>query len=222
MSDIKLFSARACPFAHRTRLVLAHKRVPFELVEIDLQNKPTWFDSKLSGYGKVPALQHGELHLWESAIVNEYLEETFPEPQLLPREPGLRAKARIWIDYANTRLAPAFGALLRAQQSGEQDKARKELTAVLGYIERAGLGELSGDGPYLLGREPSLVDFALYPWFERWAGLEHYRAFPLPPEHKRLARWNAALRELPAVREHENPPAFYIERYARVAQPAAA
>jgi hypothetical protein len=54
VSNIRLFSARACPFAHRTRLVLAHKRVAFELVEIDLQNKPAWFDSRVSGYGKVP------------------------------------------------------------------------------------------------------------------------------------------------------------------------
>ena len=58
MSQIKLFSARACPFAHRTRLVLTHKQLPFELVEIDLKNKPAWFDATVSGYGKVPAVEH--------------------------------------------------------------------------------------------------------------------------------------------------------------------
>ena len=127
MSQIKLFSARACPFAHRTRLVLAEKSIPFELIEIDLQYKPAWFDAKLSGYGKVPALEHAGQHIWESAIVNEYIEEVFPEPRLLPAEPAQRAAARIWIDYANTRFAPAFGRLLRATNSAEEGAARQEL-----------------------------------------------------------------------------------------------
>src|ERR1700755_1794399 len=114
MTAIRLFSARACPFAHRTRLVLSHKRVPFELVEIDLQNKPAWFDRSVSGYGKVPAIEHGDVRIWESAVINEYLDEVFPEPRLLPSVPADRAAARIWIDYANTRFAPAVGKLLRS------------------------------------------------------------------------------------------------------------
>jgi glutathione S-transferase len=218
MSDIRLFSARACPFAHRTRLVLAHKTVPFELVEIDLQNKPAWFDTKLSGYGKVPALQHGELRLWESAVINEYLDEVFPEPSLLPVEPGLRAIARIWIDYANTRFTPAFGKLLRAPATAEQP--RTELLDGLAYLERAGFAEHSGEGPYFFGSAPSLVDFAFYPWFERWIGLEHYRGLYVPAEHTRIARWRQQLRQLQAVRDHENSAEFYIQRYAAVAAPA--
>ena len=56
MAELTLYSARACPFAHRTRLVLAEKRLDFELVEIDLRQKPAWF-STISNYGKVPALK---------------------------------------------------------------------------------------------------------------------------------------------------------------------
>ncbi len=66
MAELTLFSARACPFAHRTRLVLAEKRLDFELVEIDLQQKPAWF-STVSNYGKVPALQHKQHRIVESA-----------------------------------------------------------------------------------------------------------------------------------------------------------
>jgi len=218
MPNIRLFSARACPFAHRTRLVLAHKGVPFELVEIDLQNKPAWFDSKLSGYGKVPALEHGQIRLWESAVINEYLDEVFPEPSLLPTDPGERAIARIWIDFANTRLAPAFGKLLRGPVTSEQ--ARTELLELLAYLERDGFGQHSGDGPYFFGTAPSLVDFAIYPWFERWTGLEHYRGLYVPAEHTRIARWRKQVHELQAVREHENTPEFYVQRYASVALPA--
>ncbi|HTU57620.1 MAG TPA: glutathione S-transferase family protein [Polyangiales bacterium] len=215
MSQIKLFSARACPFAHRTRLVLSHKKLPFELVEVDLQNKPAWFDAKLSGYGKVPALEHNGQHLWESAVVNEYLEEVFPEPRLLPVDAVERARARIWIDYANTRFVGAFGKLLRLREDGDEAAARRELTESLSFIERG----LAADGPFFLGAEPSLVDLAFYPWFERWPALEQLRSFPLPRELERLHRWVAAVRELPAVREHANAPDYYVQRYRSTIAP---
>src|SRR5450755_2260960 len=147
MSEITLFSARACPFAHRSRLALAEKRLDFELVEIDLQNKPAWFNT-VSNYGKVPALQHGQERIIESAIVNEYLDEVFPEPALLPKDPGTRATARIWIDYANTRFVPAWGTLLRAASEAARESARDALFESLAYLETQGLQKTSGKGPF--------------------------------------------------------------------------
>jgi glutathione S-transferase len=216
MGIVKLYSARACPFAHRTRLVLSHKNVGFEVVEIDLKNKPSWFDREVSAYGKVPAIAHDDQRLWESAIINEYLDETFPRPALLPAQPGRRALARIWIDYANTRFAPAFGSLLRARDPEAQASARKTLLEVLQEIEERALEKLSAAGPFFFGPTPSLVDFSFYPWFERWAALEHYREIPVPKELKRIERFRHATRELDAVRAHENAADYYIERYAAV------
>src|SRR4051812_41465979 len=158
MSKLTLYSARACPFAHRSRLVLAEKGVAFELVEIDLANKPAWF-SNVSLYGKVPALEHAGHRIVESAVINEYIEETFPEPRLLPREPASRALARIWIDFANTRLAVAYAKILFAATEAERESAKGELSAALERLEHEALGKLSGTGPFWLGAEPSLVDF---------------------------------------------------------------
>ena len=220
MTAIRLFSARACPFAHRTRLVLSHKQVPFELVEIDLKNKPVWFDSRVSAYGKVPALEHGEVRLWESAVVNEYLDEVFPKPALLPTAAAQRAIARIYVDFANTRFAPAFGKLLRASAASEQSSARTELLEALTHLEQ-GFAEHGAKGPFFFGAEPSLVDYAVYPWFERWAGITHYRGLAITAEHTRILRFIEAARELPAVREHLNPPDYYVQRYRAVAEPAA-
>ena len=220
MAEVTLFSARACPFAHRTRLVLAEKKIPFELKEIDLRNKPAWFDASISGYGKVPALDHGGVRLWESTIVNEYLDEVFPAPALLPKDPAKRAAARIWIDYANTRFVPAFGALLRGEGDGERTRAQ-ELSDVLAYIEREGLERLGASGLFFLGDAPSLVDFAFYPWFERWGALQHYRGLALPRNLPRLLRWTEALRGLDSVKAHQNTLEFYVERYARYAAPKA-
>jgi glutathione S-transferase len=218
MAKVTLYSARACPFAHRTRLVLSYKKVDFELVEVDLEKKPPWFET-VSGYGKVPAIAHGGAKIWESAIINEYLDEVFASPALLPRQPAARAAARIWIDWANTRFVPAFAVLLRATTTAEQVAGRRQLAEGLGHLEREGFGKAPSPGPFFLGAEASLVDFTLYPWFERWPALEHYRAFAVPEGYSLLARWRRQMADLEAVRAHENPTGYYIERYARYAAP---
>ena len=220
MSEIKLYSARACPYAHRSRLVLGEKKVAFELVEIDLANKPAWYGG-VSLYGKVPALEHAGARIVESAVINEYLEEVFPEPRLLPRAPAKRALARVWIDFANTRLAPAFGKVLWAATPADREAGKIELGAALELVEREALGKLSGSGPYFFGSEPTLVDFAFYPWFERFHALEQHVGFELPRAHERIhAFWQAtAARE--AVKAIANPTEFYLDRY-RTHRPAAA
>jgi glutathione S-transferase len=219
VAEITLFSARACPFAHRTRLVLAEKRLDFELVEIDLQNKPAWF-STVSNYGKVPALQHKQQRIVESAIVNEYIDEVFPEPALLPKDPGTRAVARIWIDYANTRFVPAWGALLRGNSDSERESARTALLESLEYLETQGLQKLSSEGPYWFGQNPSLVDLTFYPWFERWAAVEHYRGSVPIAKFERLRAWRDALAARQSVKDIQNPTQYYVERYAKFATPA--
>ena len=219
MAQLTVFSARACPFAHRTRLVLGEKRLEFELVEIDLQNKPSWFNA-VSVYGKVPALQHDGQRIVESAIVNEYLDEVFPEPALLPKTPAARAAARIWIDFANTRFVTAWGSVLRGATEQERQAGRRDLEAALEHIENAALGQLSGAGPFWFGSELSLVDLAFYPWFERWPALEHHRGVPVPAKLARLAKWRAAVSERQSVKDIENPTSFYVERYAKFIQPA--
>ncbi len=216
MTELHLYSAQACPFAHRTRLVLLEKEVDFQLTEIDLQNKPEWF-AQISRYGKVPAIRHGDNEVYESAIINEYLDEVFPEPPLLPRDPGSRAIARIWIDYANTRFVPAVSKLLRGQDAEEQQQGRLELLESILYIEREGLGKLSGDGPYWFGDTLTLVDLTFYPWFERLPALDYYRNFTLPSEVSRLQKWQKAVWNRKSVRAIENPASFYIERYAKFA-----
>ncbi|WP_437307752.1 glutathione S-transferase family protein [Sorangium sp. So ce388] len=220
MTKLRLYSAKACPFAHRTRLVLQEKAIDFELTEVDLQNKPPAFVGA-SLYGKVPAIEHEGHRIWESAIVNEYLEEVFPEPALLPREPGRRALARIWIDYANTRLVPAFAQLLRAETPEQEEEGRKALGDVLAFIEREGLARSSDSGPYWLGAEVSLVDLAFYPWFERLPAVGRLRGFSIPAEHTRLLAWLDALQARDAVRAIQNPVDFYVERFAKFVKPAA-
>ena len=221
MAQIKVYSAVVCPYAHRTRLVLQEKGIDFDLIEIDLQNKPEGF-TKVSPYGKVPALTHGNEPVWESAVINEYLDEVFPNPPLLPSSPIAKAQARIWIDFANTRFVPAFSTLLRSSDPQKQEEAKQELYKHLEFIENEGLAKLSGEGPYWFGESISLVDFTYFPWFERWAALKQYRGFGVPEEFTRVRQWKRALKERESVKAIAHSKEFYIERYAKFATPTLA
>ncbi|MBC7880998.1 MAG: glutathione S-transferase family protein [Anaerolineae bacterium] len=214
MSAVHLYYAQASTFAQRTRVVLHEKGIEFKSTEIDLQHKSPEF-LQVSRYGKVPAITHGEVSLYESPIINEYLDEVFPEPPLLPSDPGRRAVARLWIDYANTRFVPAFGKLLRSTDANEQEQGRREFLESLLYIEQEGLSQYSGNGPYWFGSELSLVDISFYPWFERLPVLEHFRQFVLPTEIPRLHQWWTALSERPSVQAVANSSSFYLERFAK-------
>jgi glutathione S-transferase len=199
MAKVEIFSAAVCPFAQRSRMMLLQKQVDFQVTEIDLSDKPANF-SEISPYGKVPVILHGEDRVWESAIINEYLEEVFPDPPMLPQTPGKRALARIWIDFANTKFTPAFYKLLLSQDADSQQDWRDEMIRHLHFIERAGLGQLSEDGPFWFGDTLSLVDISYYPWFERWPALEHYRNITLPQDCPRLQRWWQAMEQQDCVK----------------------
>ncbi|MEH2026815.1 glutathione S-transferase family protein [Nostoc sp.] len=211
MSNIQLYFAKASTFSQRTRVVLLEKGIDFTPIEIDLQNKLDGY-TQISRYGKVPAIKHGDVEIYESAIINEYLDEVFPEPPLLPRDPAAKAIARIWIDYANTRLVPAFNKLLRGKDGQEQEQGRREFTEALLYIEQEGLGK----GDYLLGDQFSLVDISFYPWFERLPLLEHFRKFRLPAETPRLQTWWNLVQDRSSIQAVANPVDFYLERFAKV------
>ncbi|NJN58964.1 MAG: glutathione S-transferase family protein [Leptolyngbyaceae cyanobacterium SL_5_9] len=212
MSEIQLYSAVLCRFAHRTRLALIEKGLPFKLVEIDLHNKPENFRD-ISPYGKVPVLKHGKNRIWESAIINEYLDETFPERPLMPKTPIQRSQARIWINFADTRLFTATGKVLYSRNQQSLAEGLQKLTQHLQFIE-VGLQTLAAE-PYWLGSEVSLVDLTYYPWFEQWTVLSHYRGFQLPNGLDRLKHWWEAVAMRDSVRAIAQPQSFYIDHYAQ-------
>ena len=215
MSDLELFSMPLCPFAHRVRLVLAEKAIAYRLTEIDLRNKPQAF-LKVSPHGKVPALRHGDRHICESAIINEFLDETFPERPLLPRDPAARAQARFWIDFANSRLFATTASLLYGPHRQSRSPALEQLAVALRFLETEALAKRPAAGSYWLGSQLSLVDLTFYPWFEQLAALERFRDFRMPPDLARLAQWQGAVAQRDSVRAVAKPPQFYVEHYARL------
>jgi glutathione S-transferase len=217
MAQVEIFSAEVCPYAHRTRLALLEKGVDFTLTEIDLKNKPAWFKD-VSPYGKVPSVRVGKDIVYESAIVNEYVDEVFPNPPMMPKDPARRALARIWIDFCNTRLNVTTHGYLRALDAETQAKLRAELDAHLRFMETEGFAKM-GPGPYWMAEGVTLVDVAYYPSFERFCNIEHYRGYRIPDDCVRLKAWIAAMRERPSVKSIANSADFYIKRAAAYALP---
>lgn len=214
---MKLYGANVCPFVHRVRLTLAEKGVEHEYVAIDLRNKPDWYHEVLPS-GKVPLLEDKGYRIWESAIVCEYLEEVCPQPALLPKDPGLKAQARIWIDWISSGLVPPFYKLLKGQTPEEQNKAKDELFGALEKLENEGFQ----DGPWIHGNQLSLVDLETYPWFERWAVLEHYRDMAIPERFTKLRAWVKAMSERQSVKSIAEPGSFYVDQYISYANPSKA
>jgi glutathione S-transferase len=214
MAQIDIVSAGTCPFAQRTRMVLLEKQVDFSLTEIDLDAKPAWF-LEISPYAKVPVIRHGDAVVWESAVINEYLEEVFPEPALLPRDPVQRAQARVWIDFANTRMVPHVYKMMLRQDIEGQDLHRRRLTEAVLAIEQ-GLRDLS-NGPFWFGAEPGLVDFTFFPHVQRFVALEHYRGFRIPANCERLVAWRAAMLARPSVQATRPTDALLIRNWAKYA-----
>lgn len=210
MSSIELYSFEGCPYAQRTRMTLLEKRLDFALTEIDLFNRPAWFRD-ISPYGKVPVLRHEGTTIYESAIINQYLDERFAEPPLLPATPALRAQARIWMDYCETRFLVATHKLM----SEADDPARRadnvgKLNEVLRYIEHEGLRKL-GDGPYFFGERVSLVDLQFSPFFERFGTYEQVGGATWPADCTRLRGWFEAMQARESYRATSRPVEYHLE-----------
>ena len=154
---MELFTARTCPYAHRTRLALLEKGFDCAHVEVDFQNKTARFLA-VSPYGKVPALAHDGHTIYESLIINEYLDEVFPEPRLMPADPVKRAKARIWAHYCDNYYVTDTSSLVRTRDPEERRRLVGVVQDRMRFMETEGLAKLSGDGPYWFGAEVSLLE----------------------------------------------------------------
>ncbi len=211
MPDLQLMSAEVCPFAQRTLIVMAEKGLSYDHREVDLKNKPDWFEAA-SPYSKVPVLIHGDVTVYESAIINEYIDEAFPEPSLMPSDPAGRAIARIWIDYDNVKFVPAFYRVLLAETDDKRQEQTNEILNCLRFMETQALAKRAG-GPYWMGGDVTLVDFALYPHFERFCVLEHYRDIEIPEECGALREWMAAVAERSCVIKTGHDADYHIQSY---------
>ena len=200
MSEVRLFSYAACPFAQRTRMALIEKQIEFSLTEIDVYNKPEGW-SELSPYGKVPLLIHHGERVYESSIINEYLEEAFPAHPLMPTDPLLRARLRIWSHYCDNYYLAATSALVKHRDDPAQlAESRVKLDEVFRFIEFEGLRKLS-DGPFWMGDQIGLTDIVYSPFLERFPSYTELWGVEIPVDCSRIHGWLSALQDRESYRQ---------------------
>ncbi len=197
--SIKLYDFTTSPNCQRVKVVLEEKKLPYEIVHVDLhkreQKKPEFL--KLNPYGKVPVIADGDTVLYESCLINEYLDEKYPERPLMPKDPAQKTRIRILIDYGMNHLDAPYRKVRTEMVKEEKDRnlealaeGKRELKSLLQRFE-----EEIGEQPYLAG-DFSLVDAALIPRFTRLAGWGLLPDSSLP----RLSQWYQRMKERPSVR----------------------
>ncbi len=160
---MNLYSGTTDPFSHRCRIVLFEKGMDFQVIDVDLYNKPEDI-AVINPYNRVPVLVDRDLVLYESNIINEYIDERFPHPQLMPPDPILRARARQLLHTFENEI---FSSVVELEEGGKTvDKAKQNVREQLTQ-----LSPIFTKQKFMLGDDFSMLDVAIAPLLWR---LEHY------------------------------------------------
>ncbi len=153
---MKLYSGTSCPYSHRCRIVLYEKGMDFEVIDVDLMNKSEDL-AVINPYNKVPVLVERDLVLYEANIINEYIDERFPHPQLMPPDPVLRAHTRLFLHQFEQELY-AHVNVIEQGASKSVDKSRAIIRDNLTQ-----LSQILTKQKFLLSDEFSMLDVAMAP-----------------------------------------------------------
>ena len=189
---IELISFKTCPFVQRAAITLGHKSVEHKITFIDLANPPDWF-LKLSPLGKVPVLKVDGEVLFESAVINEYVDE-ITGGELQPKDPLARAKNRAWIEFASNMLGNSY-MLKTASDKAGYEKYKAILQTQFQRIE-----DQIGDGPWFNGEAFSLADTAFAPLFMHDAVADYRFSIINFEAMPKIEKWSRRLLALPAVK----------------------
>ncbi len=164
-----LFSGSTCPFSHRCRFVLNEKACDFEIQDVDLYNKPPEIDA-MNPYGEVPILVERDLTLYQANIINEYIDERFPHPQLMPADPIMRARARLFI-YTFERELFSF---VRVLENRDETEKRKSIARNQIREQLMQLSPVLAKNKFLMGDEFTMLDVTMAPllWRLGYYGIE--------------------------------------------------
>ncbi len=167
MSECQLASTKMSSYGLAARVVLEEKGVEYERVVVDTADlKSAKHIAEVHPFGKVPALYHGDFHLYETAAIARYVDEAFDGPELQPEDPKNRAQMQKWInitgqyiyptvigDLVMQRLAPKIGVFGGVTDEAVVSASVPVIGHQLDLVEHA----LAGDQSYLAG-EFSLAD----------------------------------------------------------------
>jgi RNA polymerase-associated protein len=155
-----LYSGTTCPFSHRCRFVLFEKGMDFEIRDVDLYNKPEDI-AVMNPYGQVPILVERDLILYESNIINEYIDERFPHPQLMPGDPVDRARVRLFLLNFEKELFTHVSVLESLGNKGGEKAIEKAKNHIRDRLTQ--LAPVFLKNKFMLGDNFSMLDVSIAP-----------------------------------------------------------
>lgn len=202
----RLVSFKLCPFVQRSAITLLRKKIPYEITYINLDQPPEWF-KEISPLGKVPILSVDDTPLFESAVINEYLND-LTGGGLLPSDILQKARCRGYIEFASEATFALIGLFSVPDEKSFLEK-QANLTKYLHHLETA-----LSEGPYFLGESFSLVDSAWAPFFMRYKLLGQQATLNFITKNSKIDKWSQALLELEEVKSSvvEDFPAIFAKR----------
>jgi RNA polymerase-associated protein len=189
-----LYSGTTDPYSHRCRIVLFEKGMDFQVIDVDLANKPEDL-AVINPHNTVPVLVERDLVLEQANIINEYIDERFPHPQLMPADPVMRARARLFLHNFEEQLFDHIKDIESDNQKAA-DKARSAMRDNLTQIV-----PLFSKQEYILGDDFSMLDVAIAPLLWR---LGHY-GIELPKQAAPLLKYAERIFSRPAYIEAMTP-----------------
>jgi RNA polymerase-associated protein len=151
-----LYSGTTDPYSHRCRFVLFEKGMDFQIIDVDVYGKQEDV-AAMNPYNKVPVLVERDLILYEANIINEYIDERFPHPQLMPPDPVMRARARLFLH----RFEQDLFCHIDAVEHGQQKVAEKARQAIRDNLTQ--IAPVFTKQKFMLGDEFSMLDVAIAP-----------------------------------------------------------
>ncbi|KAI1175408.1 hypothetical protein F4777DRAFT_550651 [Nemania sp. FL0916] len=204
---LKLYAASFCPFSQRVWIALEAKGMAYQYCETDPFKRSTQL-LEANPRGLVPAIRQGDWASGESTIILEYLEDDDRRVPLLPTDPRLKANCRLWIDHVNSKIVPAFFALMRTPGQQKQAECIDRLQCEIAPLVQAA----DERGPYFLGSDLCLVDIHFAPFVLRMSRvLREFRNWQDPMPGTRWQQWSDALERNPHIQATTSQDELYVE-----------
>lgn len=207
-NKVVLHSFFASPYAKRVELALRIKGIPFEYVEENLAKKSPELLKYNPVHKKVPVLVHNGKPVCESLVILEYLDEVWTTgPQLLPKEPYVRAKVRFWVAYIQ-QILQTMSKVFEPNNDGK-DKIVEEVHEKITNFENGVKEFYFPDGcPVNISAEKlGLLDIMVFATFSSYKAQEQVLGVKAVDAEKTplIFSWLQALNELPVIKESAVP-----------------
>ena len=208
----QLYGADYSVYVRIARLALLEKGVSHGLVPVDIFAKDERRDSHLARhpFGKIPALEHGDFHLYETGAITRYVDEAFDGPALQPADAKMRARMNQIISIADGYLYQQlvwglYVECIEKPKRGETpDAGRVEKARDVALVSLAVLAGLLADQRWMCGDRLTLADVYLAPMIDYALEVKEFRE--MFAEHRNLGDWWQRIAALDSFRETQPAP----------------